>query len=157
MTETICLYHGTNTASADDIMTKGFGRGYLTQSLEQAQYYADEAVDQSDLPDQKPVVLTVAVSADCLRVDLRSIEEPSTEVREKHGIGSESDFFDALEGHSIGWPESDNDWQYSLFLTDCVLHKPQGDRLGKAFAHGTAPDHEIGLMDLDFDPLEPCD
>lgn len=154
-TNSVWLFHGTRSSHADKIKAEGFGPGFLTQSLSQAWYYAHESVDESGDTNEEPVVLAIKVPTRFLKVDLPSIEAPMTEVYEKHGLRSEEEFHNSLEEHPIGWPEQDTDWEYSLFLVDCVRFSPDDDFRAKAIQESEISHTEIGVSDLLFDVLDP--
>lgn len=146
----VFLYHGTTLAHAETIKAEGFRSGYLTQSLDQAEYYAqethEEACEQGQAASSKATVLVIKVPVSHLEADLASIENPLTMIREKHDIRSEDDFFEALDEDEYGWPDSRADWQRGLFLTDSVFFNGAQEIVGEV----SSDDSTIGFSDFDI-------
>lgn len=122
------FYHGTDSSSFLNIMKEGLRPSFITQSLEQATYYAEVASEDND---SLPVILTIDIEPEnfSLRADMPSIEEPIVQVYKKHDFYSEEEFHEALSDDNnkeFYWP-NDHEWEYSLFLVEsvfCESHLP---------------------------------
>lgn len=69
----LTLLHGTSSANRDDVFKKGLDSPFLTDSADQAAYYAGCACDEKG---GTPIVLRIQVDPKFLRFDSAAMDEP---------------------------------------------------------------------------------
>jgi hypothetical protein len=107
------LYHATSAINIEAVMTDGLRKGaYLTNSPEQAEYYAETIADEG----QTPVIIELelsdllsAVGDDHIFPDHASIAEPITSTLEL----TEDEVHEA-------WSEAEGTWRDSLEIVSCI-------------------------------------
>lgn len=110
------LYHATSTDNIEAIIKDGLRSGaYLTNSAEQAEYYADTISDEGKVPIIIELDLSELISAvgeDNIEPDHPSIAEPITSTLEL----DEDEVYEA-------WEEAEGTWRDSLEIVNSVKVK----------------------------------
>lgn len=120
MSDTVTLYHGTDEASAASILKDGFKvGGYLTNSVEVAEYFAQERCYEVNVDCSNTVILKITVSLGYIRVDYAAYEEPLTFYR-GNWAESEDEWHELCDSGGIPYPDNELDVNVALEVTGCV-------------------------------------
>lgn len=111
MSDTVLLYHGTCVKGKEKILKEGLNPlSCMASDIEVAQYYAECASDESGEP---PVILSMLVPKNNLKVDYSSFEEPLSYYRNEY-TRSDSEWNEMIESGKIPYPKNELDFQTSL-------------------------------------------